>query len=225
MSWSASYLWATLGVKALYSSTPHSAALKAVKHHLNRYSSHSWECWIFVINFFFWNTAFMSSTKGHWCGQDFFPPWGIFTWDGGGELCLFSADNPFVHTIAWYGHYIDDLLMMWDGDDISLHNFDSYINNNQCDLQFTVSLNSLNICFLDINLCDDPGTVAMHTCTYRKPCSVNTAPYATSCHPSHTIHAILMREFFRAQKNCSSDSALSKNVTFDPKSYSEFGFG
>lgn len=42
---------------------------------------------------------------------------------------LFSMDNPYSAHIRWYGHYIDDLLLLWSDADSMVEEFFGYINS------------------------------------------------------------------------------------------------
>lgn len=49
---------------------------------------------------------------------------------------IFNAENLFVDVIVWYGHYIEDLILIWGGDVAFIPHFFDYINNNKFNLRF-----------------------------------------------------------------------------------------
>lgn len=56
------------------------------------------------------------------------------------ELFLFSHNNQFKTNIAWYGRYIDDLIVVWHGSGETIGEFMKYLNNNSLNLEFTCTI-------------------------------------------------------------------------------------
>ncbi|MEE6519610.1 hypothetical protein FKM82_017279 [Ascaphus truei] len=54
--------------------------------------------------------------------------------------------------LVFYGHYIDDLLTVWDRDENSLTQAMDDFNNNDLGFKFTHQSHSIEIVFLDVAL-------------------------------------------------------------------------
>lgn len=65
---------------------------------------------------------------------------------------LFSPSNPFLSHIKWYVHYIDDLLLIWEGTHSDIESFVTCANKNPLNLEFSFDTHQSNINFLDLTL-------------------------------------------------------------------------
>lgn len=65
---------------------------------------------------------------------------------------LYATSNPYRAHIAWYGRYIDDLLLVWQREASSLKDFYNFLNINNHNLRFTMESNKTSIHFLDVML-------------------------------------------------------------------------
>lgn len=66
------------------------------------------------------------------------------------ELYIFSDTNPYAGSIVWYGCYIEDFIIIWDGDVASISHFLSHANCYDLNLQFTGNFSSDFVLFLDL---------------------------------------------------------------------------
>lgn len=98
-----------------------------------------------------------------------------------GGSFIFSLD-PFASHIRWYGRYIDDILLKWEGTGIQDADFVTYINSNSMNLAFTSSYDSNSMHFLDVT-----GDRGILISPYGKNAARNSTLLATSCHPEHVI--------------------------------------
>lgn len=120
---------------------------------------------------------------------------------------IFTDTNPFYESLFWYGHYIDDLILIWWSDMAAIPELIFYFNNNNFGLFFTFYWDTRVVSFLDLTLTCD-------TTTYRKDTAGNTTLHAVSCHPIHNIKAVLICELTRTRCNCSTEETfnLEKNI-------------
>lgn len=61
-------------------------------------------------------------------------------------------NNPFSSHIVFYGRYLDDLIIIWDGNASTVSDFVVHCNNNNMDLQFTSVMDEEKMAFLDLEL-------------------------------------------------------------------------
>lgn len=108
----------------------------------------------------------------------------------------------------FYGHYIDDLLLVWQSDVIQLSDFIAYLNTYDDSLQFTMEHQPDTINYLDVSLFHQDNLV--HIKLYRTPKSENGLLQADSCHPNHIIKNLPIGEYVRARKSCSLDTGYSE---------------
>lgn len=66
------------------------------------------------------------------------------------ESTLFAHGNPFKTAIAWYGRFIDDLIVVWHGSSGDISDFMKYINTNFLNLEFTCVHHPTQIDYLDL---------------------------------------------------------------------------
>lgn len=143
-------------------------------------------------------------------GAKFSPSFAIIFVAWWERLYVFSDSNPFADSVAWYGRYIDDVIMLWRSDVTAVPDLISYFNNNGLGLKFTFTHDVSTIAFLDLQITSNSITSKIDTCTYRKPTAGNTTLHAASCHPLHTVRSIPIGELVRAKRNCSNDELYHK---------------
>ncbi|CAJ0956544.1 unnamed protein product [Ranitomeya imitator] len=121
------------------------------------------------------------------------------------EKYIFNENNPFSNNIVFFGRYIDDLIIIWKGDDMLITDFIKYVNNNDFNLSFTFNTSKTSINYLDISL-------SLLFPPYRKSTDSNSILEAHSCHPKHVIKNIPVGEFIRLKRNCSSAAQFTQET-------------
>lgn len=94
------------------------------------------------------------------------------------EFYIFSEMNPYADCIYWYGHYIDDVIIIWPSDVATAPVFVDNWNPNAFHLYFTHQFDDTWIPFSDIYLDADQCKGIVHTSTYRKPMASNSILHA-----------------------------------------------
>lgn len=208
--WKDGMMWITADVSALYSMIPHHLAIQALGWFLDKYSHYDIELKAYLLevteyllthNFFMFNEQHYLQTMGASMGAKFSPSIAniYMAW---WETCfLFHDSNPLVSHISWYGCYIDDLLFIAVADVMAVQGFADYLNQNPCNLKFTIHHEEIAIPFLDLLLVADDGRVLSKS--YRKSTAGNTVLHSKSCHPPHVGRNIPYGEMVRAKRNCS----------------------
>ena len=99
---------------------------------------------------------------------------------------------------AWL-HYIDDVLFLWDGDEISLKHFIRFCNryatnnNMKSNIKFTTHYSKTHVTFSDTKVKFKDGKLV--TELYTKPSASFQYLHRTSYHPPHTFKAITKSQF------------------------------
>lgn len=122
---------------------------------------------------------------------------------------IFSDVNPCASHIRWYGRYIDDLLLMWEGSRDDAEKFVDFINENPFNLRFTHVFDVSVTNFLDLTLTGDMEKGITIT-PYRKPSSTNSTLMADSCHPRHVVKNVPLGELIRRKRHCSGPVTFSE---------------
>ena len=108
---------------------------------------------------------------------------------------------------AWL-RYIDDVLFLWDGDEISLKHFIRFRNrydtnnNMKSNIKFTSHYSKTHVTFLDTKVKFKDGKLVTELNT--KPSASFQYLHRTSYHPPHTFKAITKSQFIRIRQICST---------------------
>lgn len=113
----------------------------------------------------------------------------------------------------WYGCYIDDLIIVWDGDVAPKPHLFEYANTNSLNLRFTGNFSRDSVHYLDLTLQGNPIDVCVNSKLYRKPNSGNSVLNASSCHPQCTIRSIPVGEYTRTKRACSDQTSYNAAIS------------
>ena len=119
--------------------------------------------------------------------------------------------NPFYHYILCYHRFIDDVFIIYTGDEETLTAFHAYLNSANQHLKFTLEFNHENISFLDVMVKIDGSTI--QTDLFRKPTDRNTILRGDSFHPTHLIKSLPISQYHRARRVCSTDESYQKQAS------------
>lgn len=207
--WIEGYMWASLDVSSLYTSIPHQVGLSAVQHFLVKDGNVNSRQARFLVegtkfclthNYFTFLDQFYLQCKGTAMGANFAPGYANLTMGHWEELNIWS-NNPYARHLIFYGRYIDDILIIWDGGPDAFSSFVAHCNNNSMGLSFTHVLDSEELVFLDLTLSHDATTIV--TSNHVKPTGGNSYLHYTSCHHPSWKKNIPKGQFRRLRRNCS----------------------
>ncbi|CAJ0939001.1 unnamed protein product [Ranitomeya imitator] len=219
--WSSHYTWVTCDVVGLYPSIPHNIILTSLSYFLNKYSTYKQEIQFFIIdsvsfllthNYFSFDRLFFIQKKGVSMGGKCSPSLANITVAVWEEKYIFNENNPFSNNIVFFGRYIDDLIIIWKGEDMLITDFIKYVNNTDFNLSFTFNTSKTSINYLDISLSVNENTNLVAVSPYRKSTDSNSILEAHSCHPKHVIKNIPVGEFIRLKRNCSSAAQFTQET-------------
>ncbi|XP_075460474.1 uncharacterized protein LOC142497064 isoform X2 [Ascaphus truei] len=221
--WKSHYRWVTLDVVSLYSIIQHQQGLSAVNHFLNTSQLSTSLCtfliesitFLLTHNYFLFDSRFYLQLLGTAMGTSFAPSYANLFMGFWEAQFIYHSNNTYRSNIVFFKRYIDDLIMIWDGDESSLKSFVNTLNTNDLNIRFTYEHNINCISFLDLLLYIDHD-MTIQSQIFRKPNSRNTLLSAKSCHPWSLVKSIPKAQFVRLRRLCTNDDsfiAQSKELT------------
>lgn len=210
--WEPNYIWLSLDVQSLYTSIPHNVGMQAIQHFLSEDPSIHPNQVKFILdatffclthNYFIFEDHYYLQTHGTAMGTNFAPSYANLTM-GLWETRYIWANNPFMAKIIFYGRYIDDIIIIWDGNTDDIESFVSHCNDNNMGLSFTSVHDKTHLAFLDLDLFHDTGRI--HAKNYCKPTAGNSYLHYNSCHHPRWLKNIPKSQFCRLRHNCTMQS-------------------
>lgn len=229
--WEPGYLWLSLDVSSLYTSIPHEGGLRAVEYFLSEadymnpnQSKFICHCTKFALerNYFSFQGKFYRQIAGTAMGAHFAPCYANLFMGYLEKSCIWQH-NPFAKHLVYYGRYIDDILIIWDGPPDITDKFVSYCNNNMFGIQFTHVLDAHSLVFLDLELGSD-GDGNITSKTHFKETAGNSYLHQRSCHHPKWKDNIPYSQFCRLRRNCSSTKDYDDQATILSKKFLEKGY-
>ena len=207
---------ACLDVESLYTSVPHTGALETLTLFLNQRPPDSKpETHVLIEltetllthNYFMFQDENYLQIKGVSMGSKASPSianiyMGLFE-----QNYVFNAtENIFLPYIKMWKRYIDDICILWTGDETTLLKFFEFINVKNEHLKFTMEYDQHQVNFLDIKITKENGT--FQTDVYRKPCYRNSLLRSDSFHPTPLKNSLPISQFYRVRRICSTDESF-----------------
>ncbi|XP_018108445.1 uncharacterized protein LOC108711328 [Xenopus laevis] len=115
---------------------------------------------------------------------------------------ILIENNPYKKYIKKYHRYIDDLIIIWEGDNQQLESFVDYCNDNNNNIRFTYKSDQLTMDFLDIQFTIKESCIL--TDVYRKTLSRNSLLHRHSSHPEPLLRGVPTGQFIRLRRNCTT---------------------
>lgn len=197
---------ATADVSSLYTIISHSDGMHAVETFLGRDDQLAPPQRDFILlllrfammhNYFWFGGSCYLQTRGVAMGAKFAPSMA--------NLFMAKWEKDVVYADRWpelvyWGRYIDDILLLWDGDETSLTNYMHDLNQNTLGISLQFEMSKVAIHFLDLNIqiCDNKFT----TTTFFKETDRNGYISQGSCHHPSWLKAVPKSQFIRLRRNC-----------------------
>ena len=126
-------------------------------------------------------------------------------------------EDKFVYRTEW-SHYIidwvrfiDDIFLIWKGDESSLTTFIKYLNGVVPSITFTHEISYESVNFLDTKVIKDvQGNIS--TDIFQKPTDTHPYLHWTSAHPPHLKQSIPYSQALRLRRICSSTRVLEQRI-------------
>ncbi|XP_063819095.1 oocyte zinc finger protein XlCOF7.1-like [Pseudophryne corroboree] len=229
--WSEGDCWITVDAQALYSSIPHDKGMKAVNDVLKRDPNKSPEEIAFILesikfilehNFFEFDGSYFLQKQGTAMGTKFAPSYA--------NIFMSEWEAQYVYgtcyensSIRFYRRYIDDLLFIWHGDDLSIDKFILHLNTNDVNLKFTHKSNRSVIDYLDLEL-EGSSCGKISTKTFFKEVDANSYIPTSSCHHPAWKEGVPYSQFLRIRRNCTRISDYWSQSEVLKKRFIERGY-
>lgn len=229
-TWEQNYWWLSLDVSSLYTSIPHDVGVRAVEHFLAndpltnpRQANFILEALTFCLkhNYFESEGTHYLQINGTAMGANFAPSYANLTM-GYWEHMYLAADHPHAAHVIYYGRYIDDIVIIWDGTFDDIMTFVQYCNHNSLGLSFTHVADPDTLAFLDLELCHDNKTI--YARNFTKPTAGNSFIHYDSCHHPRWVNNIPRSQFCRLRRNCTRDSDYDTHGQLLSKKFLDKGY-
>ena len=133
------------------------------------------------------------------------------------NVYMVRFEDTFVYRTEW-SHYIidwvrfiDDIFLIWKGDESSLTTFIKYLNGVEPAIRFTHEISYKSVNFLDTKVIKDvQGNIS--TDIFQKPTDTHSHLHWTSAHPPHLKQSIPYSQALRLRRICSSTSVLKQRI-------------
>ncbi|CAJ0945806.1 unnamed protein product [Ranitomeya imitator] len=223
----------SIDVESLYSSIPHDIGLRAVSDYLQtrgcQYSRHN-EFVLKALQFCLTNNVFLFDGKyfhqlrGTAMGSPCAPTYANLLLGWWEEKIVFNdTSNSLEDKVLIWLRYIDDVFVIWRGDEVGFHKFVEGLNVNDLGLHFTCETNTSKLAFLDVLVQkSDDGTVG--TENYRKPTATNALLRWESNHPRPLKRGIPKGQYLRLRRNCSDISNFKEQADDLRRRFLERGY-
>lgn len=118
-------------------------------------------------------------------------------------------NNPYAANIVFFGRYIDELIIIWDGALDLIIPFIEHCTSNNYGLSFTAVSNPSTMGFLDLELGHDEHIICAKN--YTKPTAGNSYLHFNSCHLPKLIRTSPRVNFVASDKT--TDDCSTRFVT------------
>ncbi|XP_069481482.1 uncharacterized protein [Ambystoma mexicanum] len=130
------------------------------------------------------------------------------------HLSVYNENNIFKQHITMWKRYIDDVLLVWHGDETTLLAFFQWLNGLNLFLKFTLYYNKGRIYFLDLTIVSNPETKTLELRPFHNATDRNSLLRYESLHPKALRDNLPFGQFLRLKRNSSNrDVFLSEATT------------
>ena len=199
----------TLDVESLYTSIPQQATLEVVDVMMREASWDSrtpphfvLECATIALteNFFLFEDQLYLQTKGTSMGSTFAPSLACLYMYSFERRHILGNSNPYKTNIVCWRRYIDDIIVIWQGDNALIPAFTDWVNTLDPFLNFSSTASDVDLPFLDLLITIKDGKI--NTRTYEKPTDKNSLLKFESHHPRALRNNLPYGQFLRIRRNC-----------------------
>ena len=208
----------TIDVVSLYTNIPHQEVETTLRHFLTQAHPHNTPPahtlidiakHILTNNFFHFEGKIYKQISGTAMGTPMAPAIANLFMGLLEENLLSQAPTP-IQTDLWR-RFIDDIFLLWTGEDTDLQTLCTHINSFHPSIKFTVQSSPTHISFLDISVKLVNGY--LETDMHYKPTDSHAYLHYSSCHPKHCKTNIPYSLFLRARRLCSLPSDFNYRCT------------
>ena len=202
----------TIDVKSLYTSIPIDEGLDALMVYANlvplpNTTTKRLLTLVLKNNFFVFNKAIYHQLTGVAMGSPISPTLAI--------LFMHNLETNFLskltHKPLFWKRYIDDIFVLWDGDQSTINNFISLLNNTHPSISFTHTSSQISANFLDLTIYKSSSFTTSGVLSYKpfsKPTNHHLYVHSQSHHPVATKKSIIRGETIRLMRSCSDENVF-----------------
>ena len=157
-------------------------------------------------NTFHFHDRFFNQVKGIAMGTKCAPPFANFFLATLEEKALATWHGP--HPLLWL-RFLDDVLMLWSGDNDQLQSFLSHLNSQMSQIKFTMSSSQESTTILDLEIYKGHRfrrSGILDTKLYIKPTNPQSFLHFQSCHSASTFSTIIIKGELLRSLRATSDA-------------------
>lgn len=230
LTWFEGLHFLTLDVTALYSNIGHEKGIECIEEFfvqdselLEGQKSFLLDAIRFILmnNFFAYDGGVYHQIKGTAMGTRMAPSYAnLFM--GSFESKFIMSNNPYLSKIILYKRFIDDLFILWDGNEEEAKAFVEILNSNPWDIKFTLNFGRDKIEFLDLVVSHDSEKFI--TSTYFKAVDINSYLDYSSGHFKKWKQNVPYGQFRRVRKNCTNEKTFEVQSKTIAKRFLDKGY-
>ncbi|XP_069500915.1 uncharacterized protein [Ambystoma mexicanum] len=208
-----------LDIQALYTNIPQLATLEVVEETLlKRDDGHpvasSFIKWCTEMaltkNFFQFMGQFYKQIEGTAMGSAMAPNVANLYVNMFEETVVYNERNPFQNNIICWLRYIDDVFVIWKGNEEKADQFLQWLNLQNRYLKFTSNISNKEVNYLDISIYHQNGLLLVRP--YTKTTDKNALLYFKSHHAQHVKNNLPFGQFLRLKKNSSTNESYENGA-------------
>uniref|UniRef100_A0A8C5PUI2 Reverse transcriptase domain-containing protein n=1 Tax=Leptobrachium leishanense TaxID=445787 RepID=A0A8C5PUI2_9ANUR len=221
-------LFVTIDVCSLYTVIPHDDGVEAARWVLENVTNEvEWDIDFIVellrlslrLNYFRFEDKFYRQRRGTSMGAPMAPMYAnafMYLYEVKYILPLFSDG------LRAYHRFIDDILIIWDGDELQLEQKMAALNSLPTTVRFTYQSNPQKAEFLDLNIFRVGCHIAYSL--FRKPTDRNTVLHNHSFHPPKLKDSLPVSQFLRVLRNNSDPDIRESQIDMMRLRFLERGY-
>ena len=207
-------LLVSMDVRALYSNIEHNEGLLSLEEALNNRTIKEPKTevittlmkHILTLNNFRFNNKHYLQIKGCAMGTVAAPSYANIFMGSFEEKFIYPAIS---NDCLFYARYIDDIFLIYTGDECKLEEFFRNINRVHDSIKFEYVKSSVSIAFLDTLIYIDDDR-KLQTTLYNKPTDSHNYLHYNSAHPRHLRYNLPYSQALRIRRICSEADELDK---------------
>uniref|UniRef100_A0A8C5PB27 Reverse transcriptase domain-containing protein n=1 Tax=Leptobrachium leishanense TaxID=445787 RepID=A0A8C5PB27_9ANUR len=208
IKWEPNFIFATCDVNSLYTIIPHEAGCKATEFFLLESKVFKLDQIQYIIeginlilknNYFWYGGDFYLQINGTAMGTRFAPSYAnlfMAHW----ESSVVWTGHDWGPNLVLYRRYIDDVLIIWQGERQELESFISHLNNNELGIKLDSNISPTQVNFLDLTIYVEDSEIK--TRTFFKAVQTNNYIPTNSGHYPPWLKAIPKGQLLRIRRNC-----------------------
>ena len=208
-------LLVTLDVRSLYTNICHEEGLLALKNALNKRTNKepatdallTMMRHVLTLNCFTFNGNSYLQTRGCAMGTVAAPSYAI--------IYMGEFEEKHIYPIIgkdclYYGRYIDDILLIYKGNEKEFKTFAEQLNTKHPSIKFDYEISKTSIPFLDTRIYIDENR-QLQTTLFTKPTDTHNYLHYKSAHPRHLKNSLPYSQALRLRRICTKDDELHSN--------------